>query len=138
MMDFTGVKSIIIPEGTVKEILKDGVQLWVTLEEEEPIVVFPLTTLSTMPCTPITYINNSIVFSRPVSVGDKFIIYLNGVAHTATAVDGSAQNVAIQLFSDDGLIELMSVDTTDFSHFVGRLTKVYTETITMEIHYIPS
>jgi len=108
MMDFTGVKSIVIPEGTVKEILRDGITIWETPASGE-IIIFPETYMEAMVFSGFTYGNAPIEFSESLSEGDVIIVYINGEVHemTVALVDGV-------LAGDDGVAYLVQGEGNSF------------------------
>lgn len=134
MIDFTGVTAITIPEGNVAKITRGTEILW-----EKPaanldyIVVLPRTTYTQN----LSYYGgkttvNDIVLSRAPQAGEKYVVYVNGVAY---------EDIAEQ--SGDQIMFCYSDSTVYASSGDGGTTSAYVvvdgihESLTIEIHYIP-
>lgn len=135
MIDFTGVTAIAIPEGNVIKITRGEEILWEKPSaDQEPIVVFPATTLNAMPQSGgVSYTSDNLVLSRGVNVGESYVIYFDGTAYPVTA---AASGSSITLNAEDGSVELTSVGS-DNTTFTCKLSG-WVFTLTIEIHYIPA
>lgn len=133
MIDFTGVKAITIPEGSVKKITRGSEVLW-----EKPIssiVVFNKSV--SVFYSGKTIIMEDIKLSRQASTGEKYIIYINGDSgHTATV---TYTQYLLTIASDDGAITLQArtAGNTPNDTFAGNLQAQYSGTVALEIHYLP-
>lgn len=139
MIDFTGVTAITIPEGSVTKITRGTEVLWEKPSvEQEPIVVFPKTTVSGQIIGAWSMIKEALTFTRPASVGEKYVIYFNGTAYetTATSMGDDPGNLGLIV---SGVIELntgMVDNAYDPSYWLGRMMGWVTSA-TLEIRYVP-
>jgi len=133
MIDFTNVTDVTIGGKAAKKIMCGALVIWEkesSGEPDGPVVVFPATKVSTIYWPPSTMLSSAITLTRTVSVGENYIIYINGTAHEATA---TASGSSIRLYSDDGKVMFSSSDGIKFD---GDISGRYTSP-TIEIHYIP-
>lgn len=131
MIDFTGVKAITIPEGSVKKITRGSTVLW-----EKPtvsqgyIVVFPETTLTGSYNEAWDFTDFYITLNRKPSIGEKYVTVVNGQEKPYTASDNSGQ---IMLYDSEPYFSTDGTDTFNcYLTFEGNVP-----TITLEVRYIP-
>lgn len=91
MIDFTGVKAITIPEGSVKKITRGSTVLWEKpiVDDNNYTVVFQETKVNSLIMGGDTYVFDYNLSRYPVE-GETYVTIVNGVEyrHTAQYVDG--------------------------------------------------
>jgi hypothetical protein len=134
MIDFTGVKAITIPEGSVKKITRGATVLWEkpsgdNNDNYEYIVVLPLTTIDTNIDDGTSY--GFCELSDPPVVGETYISIVNGVEHRYTAIERSGD---ITICDTNG-IYVVYFDDDEYPYILIGLDSEY-ESITLEIRLV--
>ena len=133
MIDFTGVKAVTIPQGSVKKITRGSTVLWEKPSVQNYEIVFPATEFSESDLMYWgEYTNvNGVELNRMPQVGEKHIVYLNGIAYEDTAYNDGGQIC----FCNTGIVYACT-DSLTTKRFYVAITGVF-NTVTLEIHYIP-
>ena len=129
-----GKQALAIPEGNVIKITKGSTILWQKPEpqpeQQDYIVVFPETTMTGAYNERFDITDYNITLNRKPSVGEKYVIVLNGVELSHTATDDWGQ---VQLYPDNPFFNTTGADTAEcYLTFQGNVPS-----ITLEVRYIP-